>query len=252
MHQPRNRRQQVDQFRRQLNRILSTPFLGERLFVDTTGNRSRTVPSKSDDHRIKLYGERRLESVARVLSIFEMLRNAENLHQRPKPIEPTSSGAVWQAFKGTSDCNACHTCPTHLQLDGQLPTLLTKSIGLQRHIVIEFADCVLMPRSINEIDKVLDEAAGRSAFEDAARLVLNEEGATWQEGVSIFREGVGEFLGPAREMLFDRSGKCYAPDSSKNKALIEVVSGYYEGMYVSCLNDKAIENLVRQAAAEMG
>lgn len=246
-------RQQVAIFRKQLDDIIASPAKkSERLVIDKAGYQSRAVPYKSLEQRMVFYGTRRFETVARVMSIFAILRDSEKLYGRKRPVQPSSTGAVWQAFTGTQTDNACHTCPTHIQLDGHLPTLQTKNVGLKRHIIIEFADCVLMPRSINEIDKVFDEGAGKVSFLDAAEVILNERGMTWNQGVEIFRDGVRDLLSPARDILFDTSGKTYVARSAVDQARIDMVSAYYQGLYLEPINATSIDTLANQVKSEMG
>lgn len=246
-------RQEVAQFRNRLNKIIATTAQKDsRILIDTTGNKSRAVPFKSNEQRLTYYGTRRFESVARILSLFEIVRDSEKLHQRPKPVELETTGAVWQAFRGNSEANACHTCPSHLQLDGKIPTLITKNHGLQRHIIIEFADCVLMPRAINEIDIVMDEAVGKSAFLAACGVMLNEKGTSWQEGLSLFSEEARECLGPAKDILLDTSGRKFKSSNSMDEYRIEMVCAYYQGMFLTPLNTNAIENLASRIETEMG
>ncbi len=73
--------------------------------------------------------------------------------QRNPPVEVTTRGAYWQALVCTGDHNARHSCPCLLLLDGQWPTLIASNRGLQRHFFVKFADCMLMPRSINGISR---------------------------------------------------------------------------------------------------
>ena len=246
-------RQQVEQFRAELDVLINTPpKKSGRLYIDSTGDRSRAAPSKSMEEKMLYYGSQRFESVARVLSIFEILKNTETLYDRKNSVTPTSAKAVWQAFGGTLENNACHTCPTYLQLNGHLPTMMTSNSGLQRFIIIEFADCILMPRSINEIDRVFDEIAGKSAFIDAAYVVLNERGAGWEQGIDIFREEVRDFLGPARDILFDTSRKSYVACNEADQVRINMMSAYYEGLFLHPLNSNSIKALIQQVTKEVG
>lgn len=254
MHRVQNYRQQVPDFIEKIDKLLATliqPGTG-RKYLDPQGHRSRSVATESNLQRMNIYGYERYESVARVLGLFEVMRELEGFHSKVRSVIPTSSGAVWQAFKGTKDSNACHTCPTHLQLDGQLPTLKTSNIGLKRHIIIEFANCILMPRSINEIDTVFDEQAAKSSFIEAATVILNEKGASWREGTSIFREGVRDFLGPAHDLLFDPSSKAIAARSPEDQERVDMFFAYYEGIFLTPLNTASVENMLVQVKTEIG
>jgi hypothetical protein len=245
-------RQEASAFRAELDKLLAIPegARSGRLFVNERGHRSRSVPSKTHEERMTLYGYERFESVARILGIFELMRDIEHLETRRKPVEPTASPAVWQAFKGTEEFNACHTCPTHLQLNGHLPTMQTRNLGLQRHMVIEFANCISMPRAINEIDKVLDERAGKSSFIEAATVVLNERGATWQQGLAAFRDGVTEFLGPARELLFEDPKRSFVFRSPEDQQRVDMVFAYYEGIFLTPLNVHSVRAMLAMAKSE--
>lgn len=249
-----NYRQQIDIFRKELAEIIKTPYAPKdpRLIIDKKGYQSRSITSKSDEQRMTIYGYERLESVARVYGVFQFLSRLEGLPSKAKPTIPSAAGAVWQAFRGTQDSNACHTCPTHLQLNGHLPTMLTSNAGLQRYIILEFANCILMPRSINEIDKIFDDRAGKSSFEKGAKVILNEAGATWQQALQIFREGVREFLGPAHDVLFDPSRGTFCADDGKDQVKIDMFSAYYEGMYLSPLNVSSIDSMMKQVENEIG
>lgn len=246
-------RQSVAENRQRLDDILAGrgPKKG-RTLIDTTGDRSRTVPFKSDEQRFAQYGARRIESVARVMALLQIARESEHLDRRVKTVTVSSAGAVWQAFKGTRTDNACHTCPTHLQIDGLLPTLVTRNRGLQRHIIVELADCILMPRSINEVDIVVDEAFGREAFVEAASRVLNERGMPWQQALDRFREEARELMGPIYEVLFDPRGGRFVPDDLADRRRLDAVGGYYEGIFVTRLNEGEVSRLAQQVQQEMG
>lgn len=137
-------RQHVNQFRAELDNIIATPKKSSRrLMIDPTGDFSRALPSKSMEQKMVAYGAQRFETVARVMSIFAILRDSEKLHEGKK-ITTTPAAAVWQAFPGTKENNACHTCPTHIQLDGMLPTLKTKNVGLQTVIAYLLSNNVLI------------------------------------------------------------------------------------------------------------
>jgi hypothetical protein len=75
-------------------------------------------------------------------------------------------------------------------MNGLLPTLATRSLPLRWHIVNELAVCMLMPASVNAIDSIIDADVGRELFAETAHVLLRERGATWREGVDMFREGM--------------------------------------------------------------
>lgn len=226
-------RQQVAQFRQRLDALVTarTPGPGREL-IDRSGHASRAIPFKNLEQRLVQYGHRRFESAARVLGLLEFIRDREALHARHRPVEVAAGPVVWQAFQGTRDDNACHTCPTHVQLDGQLPTLITGDHGVRRHLIVELADCMLMPRAINEIDMVVDEQFGRVAFVSAAGLVLNERGMPWQQGVAQLREDARDLMGGAFDALFASEAKTFKADDPADQLRLDMLSAYYEGFFL--------------------
>ncbi|MGH8547004.1 MAG: hypothetical protein ACRERU_00050 [Methylococcales bacterium] len=161
-------------------------------------------------------------------------------------------GAVWQAFQGTTTHNACHTCPTHLILDGQLPTQITGNRGLQRHMIIEFADCMLMPRSINNVDSAVDDILGRKVFAGAAERVLNEPGASWRDGLRVYRETMREVLGSVAELFNQPRGSGFQAGDAEVQEQLDILSAYYEGLFLHGENKIQIANFVVQVNQEMG
>jgi hypothetical protein len=79
-------------------------------------------------------------------------------------------------------------------LDGYYPTLLTSNMGLRRHIVLDFADCMRMPVLINKIDRLLDDNAGWAAFEQGGSVILNSPGVSWAVGVGTYKEGMRDMF----------------------------------------------------------
>ncbi len=246
-------RQEVETFRQRLDDIIggAGPKQG-RIQIDTTGHRSRAVPSKTLEQALARYGMRRFESVSRVLTLFEMARRIEDLDRRSRRPRVTPSGAVWQAFTGTRDANACHTCPCHLQIDGHLPTLITRNRGLQRHLIIAFADCMLMPRAINEVDIAVDDTFGRAAFADAAQAVLNEPGVGWREATERFREQARDLMGPVHEILFGRAGGRFHPDDSEDRMRLDALGAYYEGLFLTPIDERANSAFAADVLREIG
>ncbi len=245
-------RQSAADFRNRLNTMAMRGGAGgNRIYVDSTGSRTRRQPTRSVEERLKVYGERRCHSVARILALFEIARDTERFR---KPVAVESSGAVWQAYKDASGGtnNACHTCPTHLQLDGKLPTLITRNQGLRRYMIVEFADCVSLPRSVNNIDSIVDDLAGRQAFVSAASLVLNKRDARWSDGLDAFRENMRGLLGDMAETIMRPPGPAYRASSELNQERLDVLLAYYEGIFLTNTASIRMDNFIRQVRAEMG
>ena len=185
------------------------------------------------------------------MAVMQIARETEQLHAHPHRIGVEACGAIWQAFSGTAESNACHTCPTHLLLDGQHPTLITKNRGLRRCMIVEFADCVLMRREINEIDIVVDDLVGRSAFVDATELVLNEAGTTWHDGLELFTKHARELLAPVQEILFNPTAGRFLADERADGVRLDALSAYDEGIFLTVLNPNEIEVFAGRVRAEM-
>ena len=230
-------RQSIDTLRSRLTNLArETHTRGYRPIVDSTGNRTRFTPGSDAYTRLRHYGERRYLSVCRVMVLMQLLRELE--HPASK-IEVRHARAYWQSVTGTRDMNACHTCPALLTLDDELPTLFTTNLGMRRHLILAFADCMLMPRWINELDIDIDTALGRKAFAEAARRTINSATHDWQQGVTFYKETMREILGLARDL-----------SSSENQHVV-AVQGFYEGMFLTS-HIKEMQNYVRAVAAEIG
>jgi hypothetical protein len=243
-------RQRVADFRVRLDEIISGQRTKRRIHIDTTGNQTQRVPSGSDEDRLTLYGQARHHSVARALGLFEIVREHEGLHRRARAVRVQNAGALWQAYQGNETHNACHTCPSLLRLNGQLPTLITRNRGLQRHIVIEFADCMLLPRSINNIDKVVDETVGRESFARAATLVLNEAGANWHDGLELFKEEMRSVFGYVAESLI--GGQQFQVADAGQQQALDAFLAYYEGLYLHSASTVQMQNFAAEVHAETG
>ena len=242
-------RQQVADFRRRLEQFVSEQERQpERILIDTTGNRSRAVPSRSEVERFTIYGRRRYFSVARVMALMQILRDAESLATRGKPIAVKAVGAYWQAFQGTNDSPACHTCPALLMLDSQLPTLKTENNGLRRHLIVEFADCMLMPQFINKIDRLLDDEAGWVAFAEAASGLLNEANRTWSEALTAYTDGMRQMF-PEMIAIIERDRHFADPEQNRQ---LDAMKAFYEGLFLTPLNLSEMRNFIAAVKAEMG
>lgn len=164
-------RQQVNDFLKRLDALARNTRheQGKRVLIDTTGSRSVATASKSLEHRLHLYGQRRLATVARLLLLTQ---KAAAGNPALKTMEVSATGAFWQAFTGTDTMPACHTSPCLLLFDGHLPTVPVQSPALKRQLILNFGDCMLMPRAVNKIDSVVDDHVGRYALADSATMVL--------------------------------------------------------------------------------
>jgi hypothetical protein len=246
-------RQRIAEMRARLDAIIakdSTHTVPEgRKHIDTTGNKSQTQGFKTQEGRLMAYAERRYTSVARVCVLLALVRDAPGLALAGATID--HAGAYWQAFGGNKDFHACHTCPALLTFNGLLPTVLTTNRGLQRLLVVEFADCMLMPKSINGIDKLVDEQFAREAFVQAARHILDTPGAGWEDGMAVFDDWMGDIYENAREALFAMPVR-HSPRPPEQEALLDTLCAYYEGMEASRRNRQAIENFRREAMQECG
>jgi hypothetical protein len=246
-------RQRIPELRARLNAMIVTNATHTiprgRAQIDTTGSRSQTQGFKTQEARLMAYAERRYTSVARVCVLLALTRDTPGLSL--KDAEVGHAGAYWQAFKGNDDFNACHSCPALLTFDGQLPTVLTTNRGLQRMLVVEFADCMLMPKSINGIDKLVDEQFARNAFVAAARHILQTPGAGWEDGLGVFDAQMADVYENARQILFGAPIQ-RSPRPPEQEALLDTLCAYYEGMEASRRNRQAIENFRREAMQEIG
>jgi hypothetical protein len=251
MPSPCDYRQRVPDLRQRLDHIVRSdpvrPQAGERRDIDTTGNRSRTQGFKTDEARLFAYAQRRYASVARVCVLMEAVRKVPGRQLKRPTVAP--AGAWWQAFGGNHEFNACHTCPCLLTFDGLLPTQLTTNTGLRRHLVNEFADCMLMPQSINAIDKLVDEQFGRDAFVRAADHVLNQPKASWSDGLDVFDAQMADIYANARDVLFSHEPH-RLPRPPAQEAALDTLCTYYEGMEASRRNRKAVQNFVVEVLRE--
>jgi hypothetical protein len=253
MPSPCDYRQRVPDLRRRLDAIVRDdpkrpPDQGRKL-VDTTGNRSRAQGFKTDEARLYAYAQRRYASVARILVLLEVVRDSPGRLLASPTVE--ASGAWWQAFKGNDEFNACHTCPCLLLFDGLLPTQLTVNPGLRRMLVAEFADCMLMPRTINAMDKLVDEGLGRSAFVHAAGAVLNTPAMKWDRGLGAFDAQMADVYDNARAVL-SHPEPHRTPRPAEQEAALDVLCTYYEGMEAARRNRKAFENFRLEVLMERG
>jgi hypothetical protein len=216
--------------------------------IDGAGYKTHRVPSTTPDELLVMYGQARHLSVARIAALFETIRAVEGSDRPNKRLSVTPAGALWQAYKGNDTDNACHTAPALLLPGGKLPTLITRNRGLQRHLIIEFADCMLIPKSVNSIDKVVDDRAGRDAFAMMGEMMLNERGATWRDGRDLFAEEMRGMFG----FIADAMGKMhpYEPSDPSSRERLEAVFAYYQGLYLHTPTDIEIGNFQTAVTAE--
>ena len=246
-------RQRIPELRARLDAMLATTATHAlpkgRAQIDTTGNRSQSQGFKTQEARLMSYAERRYTSVARVCVLLALVRDTPGRALPNAKVD--HAGAYWQAFKGNADFNACHSCPALLTFDGQLPTVLTTNRGLQRLLVVEFADCMLMPKSINGIDKLVDEQFARDAFVAAAGHILQTPGSGWEDGLAVFDAQMADIYENCRTILFGTPIQ-RSPRPPEQEALLDTLCAYYEGMEASRRNRQAIENFRREAVREIG
>jgi hypothetical protein len=242
-------RQQVAHFRKRLSDFAQGKLpAGDRPKIDPSGRTTIDVSSSGDSERFAIYGRRRAVSIARVMALFEILRDRENLAARANPVEVKAQGAVWQAFQGTVDAPACHTCPALLLLDGQYPTLATSNIGLRRHLILLFADCMTMPVLVNKVDRLLDDQAGWGAFEEAGAEVLNRARVSWEKGAEIYREGMRSLFPQMLEIIgSERTFK--DPELGRQ---FQACEAFYEGLFLTALNRAEMGSYIAEVRAEMG
>ena len=230
-------RQSIDTLRTRLTNLArETHTRGYRPIVDSTGSRTRFTPGSDAYTRLRKYGERRYLSVCRVMVLMQQLRDLE---QPSAAVAVRHTRAYWQSVTGTRDMNACHTCPALLTLNDELPTLFTTNMGMRRHLILAFADCMLMPRWINELDIDIDTALGRDAFAEAAHRTINRDVHGWEQGVTFYKETMREIFGLAKDL-----------SATENEHVL-AVQGFYEGMFLtSHAND--MRNYEREVVAEIG
>lgn len=180
-------RQRVPEFERRLDRLAALSPDGQRKFINKTGSHSRATPSRDLEHRLMLYGQRRLGTVAREMVLLHEMKRRDALTARTR-IE--CKGAFWQAFQGTVEQPACHTSPGLLLFDGLLPTVPVTNVTIKRHLVVVFGDCMLMPVAVNKLDSWLDETMGWAALTEAAEGVA--QGAEPAEAVAVYIDAMRE------------------------------------------------------------
>jgi hypothetical protein len=184
---PLKSRQKVQDFRNTLNALAKrkTRIKGEsRIYIDSTKYGLRSAAVQNSEDRLYAYGQRRLETVGQIMILTGCIAKEGGVKASTR-VEPC--GALWQAFQGTGDVDACHTAPSLVKFDGKLPTVPTRNLALKRHLILAFADCVLMPSVINRrVDRSLDLMIGEAALVDCVGAVL--KGATPLEATEGFRE----------------------------------------------------------------
>lgn len=242
-------RQHVAEFRMRLNQFaVEQTREKKRVMIDTTGGRSRAVPSRSEDEQFTIYGRRRYFSVARIMALMQLLRDKEGLATRGHPVKVEAVGAYWQAFQGTEKSPACHTCPALLKLDGELPTLMTSNKGLRRYLIVEFADCMIMPQFINKIDRLLDDVSGWVAFAEAASGILNDAKQSWSHALAAYSENMRQMF-PELIDIIERDMQFADPELNRTFAAMKA---FYEGLFLTPINRPEIGNFLATVQAEMG
>lgn len=242
-------RQEVTVFLRRLSTLAQMDSAPDtRLHINRTGSQTKSVSSRNDAERFVLYGARRQETVARLFAHFEIARDVAPTRKGGHRYHVERAPAVWQAFRGTKEHPACHTAPTHLRIDKALPTLITNSIALRQHMIVDFADCMLMPASVNRIDSVIDVLAGKEAFAKTSELLLNKRGMTWDEGLSRFREAMREPLYLPNEC--ERAGQ-FTEGNDAAQTRLAMLEAYYEGLFLRSANGFGIENMKKRICQEI-
>lgn len=229
-------RQSVADFRQRLDTLgIETDQRGRRVLIDSTGNRTRFTPGSDPYGRMVVYGRRRYLSVCRVYALLQAMRELEGVSANAAV---THTGAYWQSVRGTADQPACHTCPALLLIDNQLPTLQTTNMGLRRHLIAVFADCMLMPKWINDIDGEIDSIQGRDAFARIAGFVLQHDNVSWSEAARVFREMMRDVLNEARDLGHVEDQR------------ISAIQGFYEGIFLTSATSE-IGNFLTEVNAEV-
>jgi hypothetical protein len=182
------------------------------------------------------------------MALLETLRGLEKLEERQKPVTVRATGAYWQAFRGTEDRPACHTCPALLLLDGQHPIYLTTNQGLRRHIINEFSDCMLMPRIVNYVDGALDDGVGWGAFENAAADVINDSRCSWGDATTRYIEGM-RLCFPEMIAILHRE---YHFGDPETQLQFEALQAFYEGLFLTPVDAKEIANFLLDVRTEIG
>ncbi len=248
-------RQSEAQYRERLNYLLSkgAPTDPEkRLYVDPTKYRPQASTQQLAAERLIAYGRRRAESAARVMALGVLTREVERLDLRPKSVSVAETGVIWQAFQGTKTDHACHTVPTCLKIDGLDPTLITSSIALKRNFIVEYADCMLMPDSINRIDRIVDDKIGRDAFAFVMFHLLNEKGADWWQGFDAYRDRMREVGVGLERVIHDQKSGVYVPDDVEQRRILDAMNAVEEGLLGAPALVSSVEQLVSNVTKQVG
>jgi hypothetical protein len=207
-----------------------------------------SIPRLADDlaSRLQTYSQRRLKTVARALTV---LQHARELEPRLSSREVSCSGAAWQMFGGTREWPACHTAPGLLRIDNHPLQVVAGSLAVKRYATVVFADCMLMPRVVNDVDSRTDALFTIPAFVEAAQRVVSE-------GV-VAEEATRGFLGKLNEKvvligvedIFKDGGEGYSPGE------LSIVTGALRS-HVDVLTSglvpvKAVEEFRRLLGAEL-
>lgn len=118
-------------------------------------------------------------------------------------------------------------------------------------MIVEFADCMLMPKSVNDVDSVIDSDIGRELFAATANVLLNERGATWREGVDFFRDHLRAPLSGAMEMYTRPGASSFKADDATQHRL-DMVEAYYEGLFLHSSNAFSVDAFMEQVRRELG
>jgi hypothetical protein len=186
--------------------IVHKPAGGERYFLNSTGSEFRNMISSGLNDRLQKYARARQLTIAKIMMLGEKLRDAGGLHHNggSLPRQIAATGAFWQTHKGTEQSPACHTSPALLLFDGHLPIIVPQWAGLPQHaavaqqIILTFADCVLMPLFVNQIDQAIDESVGGAALVESMQMV--QEGASARDATYSYQERMLELYRPLLEI----------------------------------------------------
>ena len=119
-------------------------------------------------------------------------------------------------------------------------------MGLSRHIVVVFSDCMVMPVIYNRIDRYFDDDHANPAFVAAASQVLNN-GMPWRQALDMYTTRLRDLFGDMISIL-DRDYRC---GDEELQAQLEACQAYYEGLFLTRINDNEIRNYVGEVRAEM-
>lgn len=259
-------RQQADRYRDRLTKLaIGTLDHQKRPMVVTTARSKPLYPESDLQTRMTVYGRRRQSSVARVMALLSVIRDVEilpadtsqavisntNILQPATTVVVNAIGAKWQAMTGTADMPACHTCPALLELNGALPTYMTNNIGLRRQIIVTFADCMMMPKLVNDADGSVDSSAGKQAFANAGSYVINNPGVNWQQGLLHYIRSMRDILGPAADVLFMSDNRHWQADTEALQIKFEAVVAFYEGLFLTPNPANEVNNFMIQVQQEM-